>query len=252
MDSLPCNCWGCRQTPSLPTSTPQLPLLNMFEALVLEREVIKDAVEAASKRLPRGKESTPWLKIPSTKERRVIIVGNFLLGRSEDTICCSDPIHWEVCCLPGAGVRDITRRLPSLVCLSDYYTLLIVQVDNDKVTERSLRVIKRDFMGVGQTEGKVRVQAMFSSILSVAGKAIERIRKTHVINVWPRVWCHHRNFGFFFRGAVYSVSGLMAAGGDHLGQRGKIILPQELSRLINELLNWVWRWKWVIVNLLTT
>lgn len=55
-DSLPCNCWSCRQTPSLPTSIPQLPLHNIFEALVLEREVIKDAVEAASKRLPRGKE----------------------------------------------------------------------------------------------------------------------------------------------------------------------------------------------------
>lgn len=155
----------------------------MFEALVLEREVIKNAVEAASKRLLRGKESTPWLKIPSTKkERRVIIVGNFLLGRSEDIMCWSDPIHWEVCCLPEAGVRDITRRLPSLVCLSDYYTLLIVQVDNDKVTERSLRVIKRDFMGVGQIVDKVRVQVVFFSIPSVAGRAIERMRNTHVTN----------------------------------------------------------------------
>lgn len=142
-----------------------------------------------------------------------------------------------MCCLPEANVRDITRRLPSLVCLSDYYTLLIVQIDSDKVTERSLRVIKRDFMGVGQIVDKVRVQVMFSSIPSVAGRAIERIRKTHVINAWPRVWCHHRNFGFFFHEAVYSVSGLMAADRDHLGQRGKIILFQELSGLINKLLN---------------
>jgi len=53
----------------------------MFETLDLERDVVEDAVEAAPRRLPRVKESTAWLNIPSTKkERRIIIVGSFLLG----------------------------------------------------------------------------------------------------------------------------------------------------------------------------
>jgi len=44
------------------------------------------------------------------------------------------------------------------------------------------------------------------------------------------------NFGFFDHG-VYSVPGLMAVDGVHLGQRGKRILAQELSGLIDRALN---------------
>jgi len=38
---------------------------------------------------------------------------------------------------------------------------------------------------------------------------------------WLRGWCHHRNFGFFNPGAVYSAPGLMAVDGSHLSQKGE-------------------------------
>jgi len=48
-----------------------------------------------------------------------------------------------VCCLPGAQVRDISRKLPGLIHPSDYYPLLIVQTGSDEVADRSLRAIKK-------------------------------------------------------------------------------------------------------------
>ncbi|RMC12995.1 hypothetical protein DUI87_10524 [Hirundo rustica rustica] len=46
---------------------------------------------------------------------------------------------------PRSSVRDITKKLPELILLAGYYLLLAVQVDNDKVDERSTRVIKQGF-----------------------------------------------------------------------------------------------------------
>jgi len=55
------------------------------------------------------------------------------------------PPHREVFCLPEARVKDICRKLPSLVSPLDYYLLLLLQSGGDEVTTCSLGVIKRDF-----------------------------------------------------------------------------------------------------------
>jgi len=55
----------------------------------------------------------------------------------------------EVCCLPGAQVRDITRKLLSLMRSLDYYLLLLFHVDGEEVAVHSPRVIKRDFRALG-------------------------------------------------------------------------------------------------------
>ena len=60
------------------------------------------------------------------------------------------PTSWEVCCLPGAWVKDAKRMLPTLVQPSNYYPLLIFQVVSDEVATRSLGTIKR-LQGLGTT-----------------------------------------------------------------------------------------------------
>ena len=62
----------------------------------------------------------------------------------------SDPSHREVCCLPGAQVRVVARKLPGLVWPSDYYPLLVMQVGSDEMVERSPKAIKRDFRALGR------------------------------------------------------------------------------------------------------
>lgn len=39
-------------------------------------------------------------------------------------ICRLDPTHTQVCCLPGARVRDIARKVTHLLRPSDYYPLM--------------------------------------------------------------------------------------------------------------------------------
>ena len=73
------------------------------------------------------------------------MIGDSLLRGTEGPICRSDPSHREVCCLPGARVRDIARKLPGLVQPSDYYPLIVVQVGSDEVRDRNAQASKRNF-----------------------------------------------------------------------------------------------------------
>ena len=73
------------------------------------------------KTVPRTRRSTLCLQTASAKtDRRVIVVGDSLLMGMEGPICTQDPTHREVCCLPGAQVKDTPRKLSDLVHPSDY------------------------------------------------------------------------------------------------------------------------------------
>jgi len=95
---------------------------------------------------PRASQTAPCITTASAKKkRRVIVVDDSHLRGTEDPICRPDPSHREVCCLPGARVRDVAGKLPGLVRPSDCYLLSVMQVGSDEAVERSSKVIKRDF-----------------------------------------------------------------------------------------------------------
>jgi len=108
-----------------------------------------------------------------------------------------------------------------------------MQVGEDEITERSPKAIKRDFRALGRLVEGSGVQVEFSSIPSVAGKSIERGRKTLLINTCLRDWW---NFDFFDHEEVYTASGLLETDGVQLSQRGKRILGHELAGLIERAL----------------
>lgn len=97
----------------------------------------------------------------------MIIIGNSLLRGTEGPKCWPNSTHKEVCCLPGVWVRDISRKLLSMIHPSDYYPLLMVQAGSNEVVERSLRIVKKDFMVLGWLMDKADIQVIFSlSLLS--------------------------------------------------------------------------------------
>ena len=135
--------WKSPNLPSrelcLPTPRPQLRLSNRFEMLEIEGEVSGEVMEDLLRREPKVRWSLPRLETTSVRrERKVAVVGDSLLRRSEGPICRPNLSRREVCCLPGAWVRDITRKLPKVVWSTDYFPLLIIQVGSDETAQRSL------------------------------------------------------------------------------------------------------------------
>lgn len=78
----------------------------------------------------------PHTTTTSTRKKNYFkVVGNCLLMGTEGPVCWTDPPLREACCLPGSPVKNITRKLPSLVWPSDYYPLLLFHVgSNEAVT----------------------------------------------------------------------------------------------------------------------
>ncbi|KFQ34587.1 hypothetical protein N331_07827, partial [Merops nubicus] len=227
-----------RRKPSQPPSPSHLTLYNRYGPLELEGQPNEEGREDPSGESPTACHSPPPLMTSSIKKKRtVIVVGDSILRGTEGPICRPHPSHREVCCLAGAPVRGIKRKVIVLVQPSVYYPLLVIQAGNDKVVQRSLKELKKDFKALGLLVRGSGAQVVFSSIPEVKGKNTERGWKTHLINTWLRDWCHRWNFGFFNYGEVYMAPGLLAKDGAHLSPRGKRILAQELVGLIDRALN---------------
>lgn len=83
----------------------------------------------------RAKLTQPPTRIRSSatrKARNVLVIGDSLLRGTEAPICRPDDFSREVCCLPGARIRGVTERLPSLVTPTDYHPLLLFRVGSDE------------------------------------------------------------------------------------------------------------------------
>ncbi|PKU43543.1 suppression of tumorigenicity 5 [Limosa lapponica baueri] len=190
-----------------------VPLKNRYKVLVVEGQLSEDVNDGqfTSEMPTQSKKRTAHITTTSTRrKRRVIVVGDSFLRGTECPIWQVDPPHREVCCLPGAWVKDVTRKLLGLVWSSDYYPLLIFHV--------------------------------------VAGSDSGRNRQIQAINTWLCGWCHHYNFGFFDNGMAYTAPGLLPSNGRHLSQRGKRVFAHEIVGLIDRALmrhrfdGWTTRW----------
>lgn len=73
-------------------------------------------------------------------------------------------------------VKDITKKLPSLVWPLDYYLLLVFHVGDDEATIHNPRAIKRDFRVLGVLLRESGAQVIFSSTLPVASSDTGRNR----------------------------------------------------------------------------
>ena len=164
----------------MPTSPSQVLLYHRYEALDLEGhpQLMMWMMVHLHQRCCQGQKGLPPISRPPPRGRWVTVVADSLLRGTESPICWTDPPLREVCCFPGARVKDITRKLPSLVRPSDYYPLLLFRVGGDEVATRSPRAIKRDFRALGRLVRESGAQVIFSSILPVVGSDIGRNRWT--------------------------------------------------------------------------
>ena len=98
----------------------------------LEVQVSEDRIESPPKRLSRAMWSTaPQDCLHHDGKKDNCCRGLPSEGNRGPDGCLPDGTCREICCLPAARVKDITRRLPSLVNSSDYYPLLIVQAGGE-------------------------------------------------------------------------------------------------------------------------
>jgi len=118
----------------------------------------------------------------------------------------------------GAHIGDVTKRLLSLVQSTDYYLLLLFHVCTNDTARSSLRSIKKDYGAAVRDSG---TQVVFSSILPVKGKGLERASGIWQINKWSQDWCHSQVFGYLDYGKSFEKPSLVGADEVHLTRKGR-------------------------------
>lgn len=132
----------------------RVPWRNRHEAPRVEPSGREDGGSSRVEASLRSSWPSPRVRTGSVEEtRRDAVGGDSLLKGAEGPTCRPDPLLREVCCSPGAQVKDMTRKPPTPVRPSDYYyPLLVLHVGGDDVATRSARAIERDFQDAGLRE----------------------------------------------------------------------------------------------------
>ena len=151
-------------TPMMPP-TPMVSLGNRFEALRQEKEEVEGLDSSPNPGSNPEKRVNIWgstqhrdrdrtgcciTTSATKKEWRVLVIGDSLLRGTEAPICRPDNLSREVCCLPGARVRDVRKALPQLIKPEDYYPLVVIQIGSREAATRKMRYIKKDFASLGR------------------------------------------------------------------------------------------------------
>uniref|UniRef100_A0A8C8RI01 C2H2-type domain-containing protein n=1 Tax=Pelusios castaneus TaxID=367368 RepID=A0A8C8RI01_9SAUR len=175
--------------------------------------------------------------ITPRRKRRVVVVGDSLLRGMEAPICRPDKASREVCCLPGARIRDVTEGLSRIIRPSDYYPMLLIHVGTNDTARGDPLQIKGDYRALGARVKEFGAQVVFSSILPVKGRGPSRDRCILEVNAWLRRWCYQEGFGFLDHGMLFQEEGLLGRDGLHLSRKGKSIFGSRLANLVRRALN---------------
>ncbi|KAM7138764.1 uncharacterized protein RBU57_016504 [Macrochelys suwanniensis] len=224
---------GSRQC-STPAPNPATVVIGNRYALLDTGE--KESPPTAEEEKPRTPKAGKSAATTANRKRRVVVVGDPLLRGTEAPICRPDISSREVCCLPGARIRDVTEALSRIIRPSDYYPMLLIHVGTNDTARCDTEQIKSDYRALGVRVKDFGAQVVFSSILPVKGRGTGRDRCIVEVNAWLRRWCRQEGFGFLNHGMLIQ-EGLLGRDGVHLSRRGKTLFGHRLANLVRRALN---------------
>ncbi|CAJ0936766.1 unnamed protein product [Ranitomeya imitator] len=123
--------------------SPTTQLKNRYQIFVED-----EAIPASKKE--KGTQQQVTAKSTAKKQRRVVVVGDSLLRGTEAAICRPDITAREVCCLPGAMIKDVTDRIPKLFSSKDVHPFLLIHVGTNDTARKDLPTICKDFEELGK------------------------------------------------------------------------------------------------------
>lgn len=137
-----------------------------------------------------------WATFPSIlnsatkKVLWVIVIGVSLLWQVEAPICQPDLISIEACCISGAHIRNITKRLPSFVQSTDNYP------HGHQLLSGASQSCHEGLQNPLSNCKVLFKHTVFSLILPVKGKGFERAIWIWQISACLQDWCYSQGFGF--------------------------------------------------------
>ncbi|CAJ0947992.1 unnamed protein product [Ranitomeya imitator] len=138
--------------------SPTTQLKNRYQIFVEDEDGTPKNEAIPSSKKEKGTQQQVTAKSTAKKQRRVVVVGDSLLRGTEAAICRPDITAREVCCLPGAMIKDVTDRIPKLFSSKDVHPFLLIHVGTNDTARKDLPTICKDFEELGKKVKELDVQ----------------------------------------------------------------------------------------------
>ncbi|XP_059830283.1 uncharacterized protein LOC132396611 [Hypanus sabinus] len=150
-----------------------------------------------------GTEVGPSTRKGRREEKRAVVIGDSIVRGADGRFCGEDLESRMVCCLPGAGVRDISDRVQVILKREGKSPDVVVHLGTNDVGRMSEGVLRSEFRELGvKLKGRTS-RVTISGLLPVPRASEARNRKIVKINTWLRGWCRREGFRFLDNWALF-------------------------------------------------
>jgi len=110
-------------------------------------------------------------------------------------------------------------------------------VGTSDTARSSLRSVQKVYRTLGVAARHSGIQVVFSSVLPVKVKRLERTSRIWQINKWLQDSCHIQGFSYLGHATHFEKPDLLTADEVHLSKQGKSIFGHRLAKLVKRALN---------------
>ena len=170
-----------------------VPLQNRFS--VLEATVEEESTGDSQREQVSGGE--PIGKPQVIKGKRLgLVIGDSTVKGTDRRVGNNDRNSGLVCCLPGAGVQDVSERIFKTLRGEGDQPQVIIHVGTHDIGRLREGDIKQRFMELGWKLKAKSDRVVISGLLPVPRDSLERNRERESLNSWLRGWCRREGFKF--------------------------------------------------------
>ena len=218
-------------------SSPEaVPLSNRYSALEAAGDEDLTGVSHGVQVL--GIEPVLDAQVGREKSRSGVVIGDSLVKGIHRRVCGKERDSRLVCCLPGAGVSDISDRVFGILKGEGNQTQVVVHVGNHDVGRKRDGDINQKFRELGWKLRTKINRVVISGLLPVTRDSMERNREREHLNLWLMGWCKREGFRYLDNwGSFWGRWDLYKRDGLYLNRRGTNILGGKFASALREGLN---------------
>ena len=213
-----------------------VPLQNRFS--VLEATVEEESTGDSQREQVSGGEPSEKALVARGCKRLGLVIGDSTVMGTDRRVGGKGRDSGLVCCLPGAGVQDISERVFKTLRGEGEQPQVIVHVGTHDIGKLREGDIKQRFMELGWKLKAKSNRVVISGLLPVPRDSLEKNKERESLNSWLKGWCTKEGFRYLNNwGSFWGRWDLYKRDGLHLNQRGSNILGGKFAKTMQQGLN---------------
>uniref|UniRef100_A0A4W3JLL0 SGNH hydrolase-type esterase domain-containing protein n=1 Tax=Callorhinchus milii TaxID=7868 RepID=A0A4W3JLL0_CALMI len=138
----------------------------------------------------------------------VVVIGDETIRQTDTIICNPNQKTRRLCCLPGAGVKDVSAGLEDNLKYEGKDPWVVLHIGTNDIGRVGQDDLRREFEELGSKLKSRSSKVVISGLLPVQYDNWYRNKQIKDLNAWLKEWCGTQ--GFLFMGHWHEYWGKRA------------------------------------------